>query len=72
MLNIGGTLLKTIHQKGGMYNRIVKNEVTHAAMCVRCVCARRRGDTAQGSAIFRATAASFALRRPYFLVWPRY
>lgn len=32
----------------------------------------RRGDTAQGSTIFWATAASFALCRPYFLVWPRY
>lgn len=44
--------------------------------CVRCdACVRlasRRADTAQGSAIFWATAASFALRRPYFLVWPRY
>lgn len=54
----------------------VKNEVTHVAMCVRCGAMRasgwRRGDTAQGSAIFWATAASFALRRPYFLVWPRY
>lgn len=44
----------------------------------RCACGAmrasgwRRGDTAQGSAIFWATAASFALRRPYFLVWPRY
>lgn len=40
MLNIVGKLLKTIHKKEEC---IVKNEVTHAAKCVRCVRARRYG-----------------------------
>lgn len=58
--------------------RVVAAEWRMRWLMSRCACGAmrasgwRRGDTAQGSAIFWATAASFALRRPYFLVWPRY
>lgn len=58
--------------------RVVAAEWRMEWLMSRCACGAmrasgwRRGDTAQGSAIFWATAASFALRRPYFLVWPRY
>lgn len=56
--------------------RVVAAEWRMKWLMSRCACGAmrasgwRRGDTAQGSAIFWATAASFALRRPYFLVWP--